>query len=189
MKCIACRSDRPDVRLVVRAHRSGFTYSTRRFHACLSCFPEPAAPAALPPPPPSLMVGVAGSLSVGSEPGTDAPSAPSGAPPRRATSAVTADGGSGHSLAPVCRGDVTAGRDRHLESPLGRGTDSRAESRPTVTTRTCHMEGYADEVGTGDWAVAPPAHMCVPPGRRPGSFEGPGRVSPGDVVGREAGGR
>lgn len=69
MKCVACRSDLPSVRLVVRTHRSGFRYTTRRFHACLDCFPEPAAPAAssspvppetvLPTTPPSV-VGVAG---------------------------------------------------------------------------------------------------------------------------------
>lgn len=63
MRCTACHRDDPEVRLVVRSRRSGFGYTTRRFHACLSCYPEPAAPAALPPPPPSHMVGVAGSSS------------------------------------------------------------------------------------------------------------------------------
>lgn len=69
MTCSSCHRSLPSVRLVVRAHRSGFGYTTRRFHACLSCFPEPAAPAAssspvppetvLPTTPPSV-VGVAG---------------------------------------------------------------------------------------------------------------------------------
>lgn len=120
------------------------------------------------------------------EPVTDAPSAPSGAPLRRATSAVTADGGSGHSLAPVCREDVTAGRDRHFEPPRG----TRPALIHSVTAQLLHTEGPSHEVATGDRAVAPPAHMCVSPGWRPGSSEGPGRIPPGSaMVGRAEQGR
>lgn len=54
---------------------------------------------------------------LGPAPGIDAPSAPSGTPTRRATSAVTAGPGSGH-RAPLFGEDVTAGRDRRFDAEV-----------------------------------------------------------------------
>lgn len=59
------------------------------------------------------------------------------------------------------------------------------ESTPCVTTQPCRTE-VPREVAKAEGAVIP-ARMCDSPGRRPGSLEGPGRVSPGGMVGREAG--
>ena len=87
------------------------------------------------------------------------------------------------------REDVTAGRDRHFESSLGRGTDPRAESRATATTTNGTMEGSAHEVAKAEGAVIP-AQQCDSLGWRPGSSEGPGRIPPGSaMVGRADSGR
>lgn len=59
------------------------------------------------------------------------------------------------------------------------------ESTPRVTTQPCRTE-VPREVTKAEGAVIP-ARMCDSPGRRPGSSEGPGRVSPRGTVGREAG--
>lgn len=101
--------------------------------------------------------------------------------PSAATLADSAnDTGKGRS-APARSADVTAGRDRHFESSLGRGTDPRAESRATATTTNGTMEGSAHEVAKAEGAVIP-AQQCDSLGWRPGSSEGPGRIPPGSVV-------
>jgi hypothetical protein len=62
------------------------------------------------------------------------------------------------------------------------------DSAPGVSHVTSHAEGSADEVATAEGAVIP-ARMCVSLGMRPGSSDGPGRLSPLELVGRAGSGR
>jgi hypothetical protein len=84
--------------------------------------------------------------------------------------------------APACREDATAGRDRHFAPPPG----TRPEFIHSVTAQHLDTEGPNHEVAIAERDVVP-ARTCDSPGKRPGSDGGPGRVSPGEVVGREQG--
>lgn len=59
------------------------------------------------------------------------------------------------------------------------------ESAPSLITPGSKRE-VPREVAKAERAVIP-AHLSESPGRRPGSGEGPGRVSPAGLVGRESG--
>lgn len=62
----------------------------------------------------------------------------------------------------------------------------RPEFIHSVIAQQLDMEDRNHEVAKAEGAVTS-ARECVAQGKRPGSDEGPGRVSPGVVVGREQG--
>jgi hypothetical protein len=66
----------------------------------------------------------------------------------------------------------------HAEIRFTLGT--RPESRPRATTSPTRTE-VPCEVAIAEGAVTPAQH-CVSLGMRPGSCEGPGRLSPGETV-------
>lgn len=76
----------------------------------------------------------------------------------------------------------------HNEVVFRLGPPPETASAQSVNAKAFTTE-VPHEVARGGRAEAPPAHLCASQGSRPGSLEGPGRVSPGNVVGRAEQGR